>query len=54
VHGAPEYACSDEDVVRVIGKKANGEIEKLKQKSWVRNNVINYVHSLSTINHSLM
>jgi hypothetical protein len=45
-HGAPEYASSDEDMVRVIREKANGEIKKLKQKSWVRNNVIIYVHSL--------
>jgi hypothetical protein len=45
-HGAPEFASSDEDVVRVIREKANEEIKKLTQKSWVRNNVINYVHSL--------
>ena len=45
-HGAPEYASSDEDMVRVIREKANREIKKLKQKSWVRNNVIIYVHSL--------
>lgn len=48
-HGAPQSASSDEDIVRVIGEKTNWEIKKLKQKSWVRNNSINYIHSLLSL-----
>jgi hypothetical protein len=44
-HGAPQSASSDEDIVRLIGEKTNWEIKKLKQKSWVRNNSINYIYS---------